>query len=326
MKVAFLTEMGFEGVVPSHHPNMRTEFSWIHALNAQHFHLSKYNTLSDFDVVFIIFPKGKLNISAEGSTIANNSNPASSFLNQPIAQTLKERNKKVYYIQEGPHWWWNEYDVVDQILFYNLLSYTDGIFTHNVSDINYYRGLFPNKKVEVIRSLLIEDLIQSISPQKEDKAIIGGNFCRWYGGFESYIVSMGFGVPIWAQTSHAKRKGEDSLDGLNHLPRLIWIDWMKTLSEFKYGVHLMPTVAAGTFSLNCGYFGIPVIGNEKVDTQKILHPLLSVDVSDVKRARELAKKLKDDSNFYNECSEIAKANYETYYKKEVWLKQMMEKI
>ena len=38
MKIAFITEMGFEGKIPSNHPNMRTEFAWMHALNADHFH------------------------------------------------------------------------------------------------------------------------------------------------------------------------------------------------------------------------------------------------------------------------------------------------
>jgi hypothetical protein len=116
------------------------------------------------------------------------------------------------------------------------------------------------------------------------------------------------------------------MEDLHHFDRMLWIDWMKEVSKFKYGVHLMPTVAAGTFSLNCAYFGIPVIGNIKVDTQKTLHPLTSVDVDDVKGARELAKKLRDDKDFYNECSKLAKQQYQNYYTKKIWLNQMNELI
>jgi len=43
----------------------------------------------------------------------------------------------------------------------------------------------------------------------------------------------------------------------------------------------MLTIAAGTFSLNCAYFGIPCIGNEKVDTQRLCFPELSVDVENI---------------------------------------------
>ena len=304
---------------------MRTEFAWMNALNAVHYPLETYDSVKNYDVVFIIFPKGKTYLNSEGSTLVNGVNPVSKYLQQPIIPTLKESNTKVYYIQEGPHWWWNDYEVIDQIQFYNFLSLTDGIFAHNLSDSQYYRGLFWNKKVEVIHSLMIEDFIKDIQPITEDKVLIGGNFSRWYGGFESYMVASEFGLPIWGQESHSKRLNEGGIGNLSHFPRMNWNDWMVEVSKFKYGVHLMPTVAAGTFSLNCAYFGIPVIGNEKVDTQRLLHPNLSVDVSDIESAMLMVEMLKDPI-FYKKKSEEAKDNYQTYYTKEVWLKQMMNKI
>jgi len=163
---------------------------------------------------------------------------------------------------------------------------------------------------------MIDDIVKDIIPQTEHKAIIGGNFARWYGGFESYMIAQEFGVPIWGQTSHAMREGEDKL--FQHLPRVFWTDWMRQLSSFKYAVHLMPTVAAGTFALNCAYFGIPCIGNEKVDTQRHCHPDLSVDVSDVTKARILAKRLVDEMDFYEACSIKAKENYQIYYNRELF--------
>ena len=36
MKIAFFTEMGFGGKIPRNHDNMRTEFAWMCALNADH--------------------------------------------------------------------------------------------------------------------------------------------------------------------------------------------------------------------------------------------------------------------------------------------------
>ena len=325
MRISFLTEMNFEGSVSNTHPNMRTEFSWMNALNATHYPLAKYQSVNGYDVVFIIFPKGKLFLSAEGSKIGDGANPASLYLQQPLVETLKQKNQKVYYIQEGPHWWWNDYEVIDQINFYNFLSQTDGIFAHNLSDSLYYKGLFPNKKVEIIHSLMIEDLIKDIKPQTENKVLIGGNFARWYGGFESYMVASKFELPIWGQESHAKRINEGAIDNLNHFPRMMWIDWMKEVSKFKYGVHLMPTVAAGTFSLNCAYFGIPVIGNEKVDTQRLLHPQLSVEVNDLESAMIMVNMLKDPT-FYKKKSEEAKDNYQTLYTKEVWLRETINKL
>jgi len=75
----------------------------------------------------------------------------------------------------------------------------------------------------------------------------------------------------------------------------------------------MPTSAAGTFNLNCAYFGIPCIGNIKVDTQNICYPDLSVDVDDIEKACMLAERLKKDKEFYKSCSKISKERYKQYY-------------
>jgi hypothetical protein len=326
MKIAFLTEMGFVGKVPANHPNMRTEFAWMHALDADHYNIHLFGSdknLTGYDHVFIIFPKGKTFLNSEGSKLVEGKNPASELLRQPLVETIKQKgNGAVHYIQEGPHWWFNDYEISDQIYFYNFLNSCDTIFTHNSTDVNYYKGLFPNKEVKPIFTLMIEEIVKDIVPTKENKTIIGGNFARWYGGFESYIIADIFGNDIWAQTSHAMRIGEDSVDGIKHFPRLIWVDWMRNLSTFKYGVHMMPTVAAGTFALNCAYFGIPCIGNEDVDTQQLCHPNLSFDVSDIHTARMTANLLKGDSEFYDKCSKVAKEAYHTFYSVDVWKNRM----
>jgi hypothetical protein len=197
-----------------------------------------------------------------------------------------------------------------------MLQLVDSIYAHNEFDANYYRGLCKDKTVHVIPTLMIETLTKNIKPTPEDKVIIGGNFARWYGGMESFIIASEFNLPIWAQTSHATRKEEWHL--VEHLPRVSWIEWMQQLSTFKYAIHLMPTVAAGTFSLNCAYFGIPCIGNNKVDTQRLCHPELSVDVNDLDTARKLAIRLRDDSAFYNECSKTALENYKKHYNINIW--------
>jgi hypothetical protein len=322
MRIAFLSEMGFEGKIHSDHPNMRTEFAWMHALNADHYPIQMYANVKEYDHVFLIFPKGKLFLSAEGSKISNGINPVSALLGSNFYQFLKDKNKKLHFVQEGPHWWFNDYEIIDQINFYNLISECDSIFAHNQDDRKYYLGMFPDKPVHVIPSLMIETLIADIEPNRTDRVIIGGNFSRWYGGFESYTVAQEFDLPIWAQDSHSKREHEDQLENINHFSRMMWNTWMQELSKFKYAVHLMPTVAAGTFSLNCAYFGIPCIGNKKVDTQSSCHPLLSVDVEDIYSARHLAKRLKDDKDFYDQCSRMAKERYNFYYHKDIWLNYM----
>ena len=54
MKIAFLTEMGFEGKIPSSHPNMRTEFAWMNALDATHYNLRQLDQVKGCDAEFLI--------------------------------------------------------------------------------------------------------------------------------------------------------------------------------------------------------------------------------------------------------------------------------
>lgn len=316
MKVAFLTEMGFEGKIPSDHPNMRTEFAWMHALDADHRNIHHYREVNGYDHVLIIFPKGRVFLNAFADKLSLDHNPVTDLLSQPVVDTLKQNNKKVHFVQEGPHWLWNDYELADQINYYNFIGQCDSIFAHNEHDRSYYEGMFPSTPVHVLDTLMIETLIYNIKPIREERVIVGGNFARWYGGFESFIVAQEFKVPIFGQSSHAKRDGEEQV--INILPRMLWIDWMKKLSTFKYAVHLMPTVAAGTFALNCAYFGIPCIGNREVTTQKLCHPNLSVDVWDVRYARELAQALVNDKGFYDECRVGAMKNYKLHFSLEAW--------
>lgn len=323
MKVAFLTEMHFEGKISADHPNMRTEFAWMHALDADHHHIRNFKDVQSYDHVFIIFPKGQVFLNAFADRLVTKPNTVSDLLGSSMVPTLKQNNRKVHFVQEGPHWLWNDYELIDQIRFYNMITACDSIFAHNEHDVVYYLGLFPGKPVNVIDTLMIEDTISFIEPTKLNKVMVGGNCARWYGGFESFIVAQEFQAEIWGQSSHAQREGEDQL--FNHLPRVSWFDWIRYLSTVKYAVHLMPTVAAGTFSLNCAYLGIPCIGNREVNTQKICHPALSVDVHDIATARKLARQLKESKDFYEESSYTAKSNYKLYYSVDRW-KETMKNI
>jgi hypothetical protein len=322
MKTAFLTEMGFEGKIPSTHQNMRTEFAWMHALNSDHYFIRDWHKLKGYDYVFIIFPKGGVFLNSVGSKLTDDKNQFSDIFSSSIIEDLKKYNKKICSIQEGPSWFFNDFELNDQFNFYNRLSECDIIFTHNLYDIKWYKGLFPDTQIEIMPTLLIEELIQHIVPKTEDKVIIGGNFSRWYGGFQSYMISDEFYCPKYVQTSHSSRLGEDQIPDLNIIPRVYWFDWMKIISTFKYAVHMMPTIAAGTFSLNCAYFGIPCIGNIDVDTQRICFPDLSFRSEDIYNARLAAKKLYEDKKFYEDVSHQSKINYINHFSKNQYLSHL----
>lgn len=331
MNVAFLSEVNNGLSDPSKTPrnfeNARVEYAWYITTNGVHYYIGNYTQVKNYDAVCIILPKIKTNLNSEGSVIGDTPyDHRKQFFNPSIIEYLKNTNKKVYIIQEGPNWMFTDYEIEDQINYYNCLAEVDGILTHNERDVRFFKGLFyGNKEVYNIPSLLIEDNLIPIQATPEDKTIVGGNWARWYGGFQGYTVAKVFENEIWTHTSHAMRKNEDKVEDINHIPRISWTQWMETLSTFKYAVHLMPTIAAGTFNLNCAYFGIPCIGNIDSDTQRKCYPDLSIHVDDILSAVELAQKLKNDKEFYNECSIKAKNNYKKYFSENVW-KQNMKNI
>jgi len=295
MKIAFFSEMGTNKKFPRDFANARTEIAWCLALDAP---MCSFDARPDehFDLGIVIIPKNSPDISLD---------------------FIKKSCDKVAIMQEGPHWYFQDYTIEKQFYYYNTLMQADWVYCHNESDANYYLGL-GCKDVRVMRSLMITD---GLIPRNEwsDVTIIGGNMVSWYGGFDSYIVAREIGDPISAPSMGRKQPQEDSIKDIKYMDYMYWRDWMVALSQFNIGVHLMRTHAAGTFAMNCGFHGIPCVGYKGLDTQQILHPSTTVAVGDVKSAKQIALKLKNDEEFYASCSNEAEYRFSEFYTEEKWL-------
>ena len=57
-----------------------------------------------------------------------------------------------------------------------------------------------------------------------------------------------------------------------------------------------------------------------MDTQELLHPNTTIEVGNLNMAKEIAIKLKNDDEFYNECSKESLYRFSEYYTEETWLK------
>tara|TARA_R110002051_G_scaffold324554_3_gene422366 strand:- start:2607 stop:3533 length:927 start_codon:yes stop_codon:yes gene_type:complete len=306
MNIAFFSENGFTGKVSRDHLNMRVEFAWMCALGADHYNIhdnvSKY--MDNYDLGIIIIPK---------------KNP------QFDLDSIKKCCKKVATMQEGPHWYFQDYPISQQIWFYNVLKDMDFLFVHNEIDKKYYEGL-TGKECKVMPSLMIEDSISNLQSTNRSNVIIGGNFCQWYGGFDSYMVAQEFEEMIYVPSMGRRIPREEEMENLNHLPYMNWVEWINRLNQFKYGVHLMRTHAAGTFALNCAYLGIPCIGYEGLDTQMICHSDCTVEVGDITKARKIAIRLASDKDFYTECSINAKKKFNELYAESVYKERINKMI
>ena len=296
-KIAWFTEGGWQGKVSLDNPNMRNDVSTKWLLGAEHYPIFELPKVlqhfgeNHFDFGIVTLPKTNVD----------------KLMTFDMMGDLKKLCKKTISMQEGPHWYFQDYTMEQQIWWYNSLTEFDMLFAHNHKDVNYYRGI-TNKPVHKMPTLMLAERL-GILPRSEwsDAVMIGGNMVRLYGGFDSMIVAQQFDMPISAPSMGRKIDREDEMD-IQHLPYMTWVDWINELSQYHVGVHMMPTPAAGTFTLNCAFHGIPCIGYKGLDTQEDLHPLLSVDDGDMNGAIKLAKKLKDDK-FYEECSIMCRENY-----------------
>ena len=290
MKIAFFTEGRYQGKIQRNELNMRTDLAWICALKADHWNVNQ-SPNQQYDLGIVIIPK---------------KNP------QFDLNKIKQFCNKTAVMQEGPNWYWQDYSLQQQIWYFNTIQEADFMFVHNESDKKYYEGL-TGKECKILPSLMIEDSIKNLPQVERENVIIGGNFCSWYGGFDSYIVAQEADCPIYIPSMGRKIEGEEEMDNLNHLPYMNWVEWIKTLNKFKYGIHMMRTHAAGTFALNCAYLGIPCIGYEGLDTQEKCHPNLTVKLGDLVEAKKKIIELKNNKDWYKECSKIAKFNYKQYF-------------
>ena len=295
MKVAFFSETGNNQRYPRDFPNSRTEVGWCLALDAP---MCALEVLPEehFDLGIVIIPKNNPKVSLD---------------------FIRKCCDKVAVMQEGPHWYFQDYKIEQQFHYYNSLVSADWVYCHNKSDVIYYLGL-GCKDVRVMRSLMIPE---GLIPRNEwgDATMVGGNMVSWYGGFDSYMVAREIGNPISAPSMGRKQQQEYAIEDIQYLPYMSWREWIDNLSQYNIGVHLMRTHAAGTFAMNCAFHGIPCIGYEGLDTQETLHQHLSVKVGDLDKAKHLAIQLKNDDGFYQMCSNSSQEMFKKFYTEEKWL-------
>ena len=297
MKVVFFSESGLVGKAPRNHPNARNDIAWSIMMNADWCPYD--NTPTDYyDLGVVTIPKTRPDINVE---------------------ELKKHCDKIVIMQEGPHWYFQDYSVEQQFQFVQTLREADWVWCHNESDIGYYEGL-GCQDVRVMRTLMIPEGLPAKGYSTDKSGIIlGGNFTSWYSGLDSYLIAQAVEDKITNVSMGRKQPQEDLIDDITYLPYMSWRQWIDECSKYKVGVHMMRTHAAGTFSMNLSYHSTPCLGYSGLDTQDLLHPQTTVEVGDIKGASIILKRLYESDNFYQECSEQTKELFDKYYTEEAWL-------
>jgi hypothetical protein len=301
--IIFFSESPIKGRVPRDFENARTEYAWSIMLDAEWCPLND-SPNKKYDLGIVIIPKSNPNVDLE---------------------RIKQYCDKVSVMQEGPHWYYQDYSVEQQIHYLNCLRTADWVYCHNMSDIRYYKGL-GCKDVRIMRSMMIpEGLDSQLTTSMKNGILLGGNFVSWYGGMDSYLVASEVDEQKYGVSMGRKQEQESLIEDIKYLPYMNWREWINHIGQYKVGVHLMRTHAAGTFSMNFAHHHTPVIGYEGLDTQELLHPQTTVQVGDLLGARQILRKLYEDEFFYQECSEQVGRRFKKYYSEEAWIEDWKKK-
>ena len=324
MNIKYSTsEMGFEGYFPVNYPNLRVLETQLLYLEAYHLPIKKIITEGKTYKGSLLYNIGKGDF--EKSYI---SDLYHNYHN--IVGLLQEKFEGVYIYQDGEIGWWNQVDTRLQAWWYNQLRAASGILVPNSTDVSFYKGLFPDKEIKVIRSVMTDEgLDKTKFKPKENRTIVTGPLTREYNGFSQLLLAHNLDMPVDIPPMGESRMPKDSWEmapnlGVNYLQYMSWTEWMYNLSRYKVGYMMSAATASGSFALNCAYLGIPCIGDKRADTQSILFPDLAIDVFDNEKALELTFKLKNDLDFYIEVSNKAKRLYKQEFTKEKMLKLLQD--
>ena len=101
-KIAWFTEGGWSGKVPRNHPNMRNDMAWMHLFNVDHYPIYNIHQIQEkYDLGIVTIPKTNIDKLSQ----------------YPIVESIKNICKKVGTMQEGPHWYFQDYPMDQQIWF-----------------------------------------------------------------------------------------------------------------------------------------------------------------------------------------------------------------
>ena len=149
MNIAFFSESNFDGKIPRDFKNMRTEYAWYTALDSTHHHIGKLPDIKDktYDLGIVIIPK--MNIEQ--------------LMQFPLIEQMKRVCKKIGFMQEGPHWYFQDYPMEQQ----KPSQFQQVI----ISRLKYWQEILPGEMARVLVNLypvmkfvLCQQLIHHLNP------------------------------------------------------------------------------------------------------------------------------------------------------------------
>ena len=306
MKIALISEMGYDGKIPESKNARRVWELLSDGLPLYFFNYMKLlgmpRLTKSFDAIIYIVPK---------------SNPGMCQLIQKTMRTNKDINHII--LQEGPWWGFQEWSIKEQALYLKTVKMADAFFSMSDDAEKYYKNL-AKKVSRVVFPVDIERARKYNQPERQKMILIGGNSVPWYNGTTSILSSIGKGRTIMMPTMGRNKGVMESIDWeyeypenkFQQVPYLDHDNWLRVIGSVELVVHMFPQCAGERLPMEAAAVGTPCIGNIQNSIQMSIFPRLGAEVWDLTRSSEQVSLILSDKKYRDEIMDFAEKSVLRY--------------
>tara|TARA_R110000787_G_scaffold237028_2_gene343486 strand:+ start:270 stop:1259 length:990 start_codon:yes stop_codon:yes gene_type:complete len=231
-------------------------------------------------------------------------------------------NNDVYISGEGTIWeWMDEWPAPEQELYIKLLSKCKAYVVANEFDQHQVRLFAPrtlrvtpctNHFIEEYRKELGEYIFLANPSKGYQRGMMSHKLT-----YDSAPKNMDIYSLKFDRAPHMGRNislpDSYSMPGFKLLDRMDWDRFMAVTYNSRFGVDIHRNFSAGQTAVDFGSLGVPLVGNIKLDAQRIIFPDLSFEWDEYENIKECIHLLSVDDDFCLDMGKKALENTKKYY-------------
>ena len=300
MKHLFLAYKLFDGLL-SHQPMMTGCYQWLRVFNSD---AKNWKTmeqtkkeLENYDVIQINGDPMDLRLIGEVRKVLGNNSSTKIVVNHDHA----------------PELWDSTFPVVQDMK--NYIGMADYVFATSEPAQELMELIF-ERKVPLIPHPCETDVLKRFDSTNKQNFMI--YFWHRYDHqmLMPYYISKDLGLPVlvggYTENNDPNNKLFKNTLKWDVIPYLNFPDFIKLIKEAKVGYDPFFSYSYGRVACDCAALGLPIVGSNMNYSANICYPETSVNPYDIKKSRELLKKLISDESFRERVIKTASEKVEFF--------------
>ena len=252
-----------------------------------------------------------------------------------IIRQVVETND-VFIQQEASIFDWYEWTAEEQRLYVEVLERCSAFMYHNEHDrelMSLYTDKFlffpgcTNKIYDTDRNIDDGSYISIPCPVKRyQRGMTSHKLVYDVLGGKERIISMKYNVPKEAGDRLLSFPDSYKIGDMENTSFMRVEDWNAFLHGSKFGLDINREFSCGNVVMEYASLAVPLIGNIKLDCQRIIYPYTSFEYTDYGNIKKCIRKLNEDGDFYKEVSLYARNMVEEKYHSSVVTKNFINDL